>query len=126
VRETVGVVSDLVELGVAEAADLLARREASARELVGACLDRIREHDGTHSHEGDPASINAWVRVYEEDAVAAAARADARLDAKSERPPLLGVPVGLKDLYAVTGKPVTASSALLNCRARAAPVTRSR
>lgn len=66
-----------------------------------------------HSHEGDPSSINAWVRVYEEDAVAAAARADERLAAGGDLPPLLGVPLGLKDLYGVAGKPVTASSNLL-------------
>ena len=66
-----------------------------------------------HSHEGDPASINAWVRVYEEDAVAAAARADELLAAGGELPRLLGVPLGLKDLYGVAGKPVTASSSLL-------------
>ena len=35
--------------------------------------------DGTHGHDGDPGSINAWVRVYEEDALEAAARADERL-----------------------------------------------
>jgi aspartyl-tRNA(Asn)/glutamyl-tRNA(Gln) amidotransferase subunit A len=76
--------------------------------LVEACLRRIAERDGTHSHEGDPGSINAWVRVYEEDAVAAAKRAD-EIPA-GERPPLHGVPVGLKDVYAVAGKPLTASS----------------
>ena len=108
-------VSDLTRLGVVEAVDLLARREASSSELVSACLDRIRRLDGTPSHAGDPASINAWVRVYEEDALAAAARADARRDGGGKRPPpLLGVPVGLKDLYGVAGKPVTASSALLD------------
>ena len=48
--------------------------ELSASELTRACLARIRERDGTHSHEGDPASVNAWVRVYEEEALAAAAQ----------------------------------------------------
>ena len=48
-------------------------RSLLGRELVDACLARIRERDGTHSHEGDPESVNAWVRVYEEDALAAAA-----------------------------------------------------
>src|SRR5947207_15956058 len=105
--------SSPADLGVVEAAALLARRELSSSELVEACLERIRERDGTHSHEGDPASINAWVRVYEEDALAAAAAADARLSA-GDAPPLCGVPVGLKDLYAVAGKPLTASSRVLN------------
>ena len=110
--------SDLTRLGVVDAAALLARRGASSSELVAACLERIREHDGVHSHDGDKESINAWVRVYEEDAAAAAARADERLSAAGVRsegpaPALTGIPVGLKDLYGVAGKPVTASSVLL-------------
>ena len=111
-------VDDLTRLGVVDAAKLLARRGASASELTAACLARIRAHDGVHSHEGDPDSINAWVRVYEEDAVATAARADELWSAAGVRrrgppPPLTGIPLGLKDLYGVAGKPVTASSSLL-------------
>ena len=101
------------ELGVLEASRLLARRSLSAAELTEACLARIRERDGEHSHDGDPASINAWVRVYEEDARAAAAAADDRL-ARGDSPALCGIPIGLKDLYAVAGKPLTASSRLLD------------
>jgi aspartyl-tRNA(Asn)/glutamyl-tRNA(Gln) amidotransferase subunit A len=80
---------------------------------VEACIARIRERDGAHSHDGDPGSINAWVRVYEEDARVAAARADERL-AAGDAPELCGVPIGLKDLYAVAGKPLTASSRVLD------------
>ncbi len=105
--------SNPADLGVVEAIALLSRRELSSRELVEACLMRIRERDGTHSFDGDPESINAWVRVYEEDALASADRADARL-AAGEAPPLCGIPIGLKDMYAVAGKPVTASSRLLD------------
>jgi aspartyl-tRNA(Asn)/glutamyl-tRNA(Gln) amidotransferase subunit A len=106
-------VTDPADLGVVEAGTLLGARELSARELAEACLARIRERDGTHSHEGDPGSINAWVRVYEEEALAAADRADEQL-AGGDAPPLCGVPIGLKDLYAVAGKPLTASSSLLD------------
>jgi aspartyl-tRNA(Asn)/glutamyl-tRNA(Gln) amidotransferase subunit A len=111
-------VTDLARAGVVELSGLLQRREASASEVAGTLLERIRDVDGTHSHEGDPGSINAWVRVYEEDALDAAARADERLGEAGVRrdgpaPPLTGVPIGLKDLYAVAGKPVTASSTLL-------------
>ena len=105
------------DAGVVEAIALLAQRELSSRELVEACLARIRERDGAHSHEGDPSSINAWVRVYEDDALAAADRADAQR-ATGDAPVLCGVPIGLKDLYAVAGKPLTASSSLLERRAR--------
>ncbi|HKH22408.1 MAG TPA: amidase [Solirubrobacterales bacterium] len=100
--------SDPADLGVGEAVAALREGSLSSVELTDACLRRIAERDGTHSHEGDPTSINAWVRVYEEDAVAAAKRAD-EVPA-GDRAPLHGVPVGLKDVYAVAGKPVTASS----------------
>jgi aspartyl-tRNA(Asn)/glutamyl-tRNA(Gln) amidotransferase subunit A len=106
-------VSDPADLGVLEAAAVLQARTLSSRELVDACLARIRERDGVHSHDGDLASINAWVRVYEEDAQAAADRADERL-AAGGAPELCGIPIGLKDLYAVAGKPLTASSRVLD------------
>ncbi|MBI5089212.1 MAG: amidase, partial [Actinobacteria bacterium] len=105
---------DLIDLGVVDAAAAIARRDVSASELTAACLGRIHEIDGTHSHDGDPGSINAWVRLYEADAVAAADRADELVAAGGDLPPLLGVPIGLKDLYSVAGKPVTASSRLLS------------
>jgi aspartyl-tRNA(Asn)/glutamyl-tRNA(Gln) amidotransferase subunit A len=106
-------VVDPADMGVVEAVRALARRELSSRELAEACLARIAEQDGTHSFDGDPASMNAWIRVYEEDALAAADAADARL-AAGDAPPLCGVPVGLKDLYAVAGKPLTGSSRVLD------------
>jgi aspartyl-tRNA(Asn)/glutamyl-tRNA(Gln) amidotransferase subunit A len=95
--------SNAADLGVLEASNRLARRALSSRELVEACLARIRQRE----------AINAWVRVYEEDALAAADRADARL-AEGDAPRLCGIPIGLKDLYAVAGKPLTASSSLLD------------
>lgn len=101
------------DLGVRDAAAALKDRTLSSRELVDACLARIRERDGVHSHDGDPDSINAWVRVYEDDAREAAARADERL-ATGDAPALCGIPIGLKDLYAVAGKPLTASSSVLD------------
>jgi aspartyl-tRNA(Asn)/glutamyl-tRNA(Gln) amidotransferase subunit A len=105
-------VTDPADLGVRDAAAALRQRGLSSRELVEACLARIRERDGRHSHEGDPGSVNAWIRVYEDDALAAAERADERL-ARADAPELCGIPIGLKDLYAVAGKPLTASSSLL-------------
>ena len=106
-------VSHPADLGVLEAARALARGELCSRELTEACLARIAERDGKHSFDGDPASVNAWVRVYEEDALLAADAADARL-ATGEAPTLCGVPIALKDLYAVAGKPLTGSSRVLD------------
>jgi aspartyl-tRNA(Asn)/glutamyl-tRNA(Gln) amidotransferase subunit A len=105
--------SDPADLGVVEASAELRARRLSASELLAACLARIRTRDGVHSHEGDPGSINAWVRVYEEDAVAAAARADELVASGGEIPSLCGIPIGLKDLYAVAGRPLTGSSRVL-------------
>jgi aspartyl-tRNA(Asn)/glutamyl-tRNA(Gln) amidotransferase subunit A len=95
--------SNAADLGVLEASARLASRTLSSRELVEACLARIREGE----------SLNAWVRVYDDDALGAADRADARL-AEGDAPRLCGIPIGLKDLYAVAGKPLTASSTLLD------------
>ena len=111
----IGLVTDPADLGVRDAAAALSGRSLSSRELVEACLARIRERDGTHSFDGDPGSVNAWVRVYEEDALAAADRADEVLArAREDPPPLCGIPIGLKDLYAAAGKPLTASSRVLD------------
>lgn len=106
---------DPADLGVLEAAALLRARALSARELTEACLARIQERNGgPPSDNGAPDAINAWVRLYPELARAAAADADRRLDAeRAEAPLLCGVPIGLKDLYAVRGLPLTASSAVL-------------
>lgn len=105
--------TDPADLGVEDAATALARRTLSSSELVDACLTRIRQRDGVHSHDGDPGSINAWIRIYEEEAKAAAALADERL-ARADAPRLCGIPIGLKDLYAVAGRPLTASSNVLD------------
>jgi aspartyl-tRNA(Asn)/glutamyl-tRNA(Gln) amidotransferase subunit A len=110
---------DPADLGVLEAAARLRSRELSASELVAACLRRI-EADGPPSADGDPGSINAFVRVYAEEALETAKRLDdTRLCARGVEqngppPPLCGVPVGLKDLYAVADHPLTASSTLLH------------
>jgi aspartyl-tRNA(Asn)/glutamyl-tRNA(Gln) amidotransferase subunit A len=108
------------DLTVTEAVWLLQRRELSARELLGSCLRRIDQRNGSVSFGGDADSVNAWIRLYPEDASNAAARADERLRG-GDAPPLTGVPLGLKDLYAVAGKPVTASSKVMPTT----PATRS-
>lgn len=118
-------VLDPVDLGVVSAAALLHDRRLSARELTEACLRRIEERNGGDpSFHGDRESINAWVRVYPDRALRAAAAADERLAREGDAAPLLcGIPIGLKDLYGVAGLPLTASSRVLDGNVAAADAT---
>jgi aspartyl-tRNA(Asn)/glutamyl-tRNA(Gln) amidotransferase subunit A len=104
---------DLTASTVTELGALLQRRDASAREVAEAHLARIAAVDGPHSFDGSPDAINAWIRVYEERALADAARADERI-ADGDDGPLVGVPLGLKDLYGVAGQPLTGSSRVVD------------
>jgi aspartyl-tRNA(Asn)/glutamyl-tRNA(Gln) amidotransferase subunit A len=104
---------DPADLGVLEAAEALQARELSAVELTEACLARIEERNGgAPTFDGAPDAINAFARVYADEAREAAADADRRL-AAGGAPPLCGVPLALKDLYGAAGFPTTASSRVL-------------
>ena len=99
-------VSDPADLGLLEAAALLRARALSAVELLEACEARI---------DGAPAAVNAWVRLYPELAVELAHAADVRLAAEGDAAPLVcGIPLVLKDLFAVAGLGLTASSRVLD------------
>nr|WP_174375369.1 amidase [Nocardia higoensis] len=95
--------TDPALLSALEAVSLLQARELHPGELLDACLRRSAEYDG---------EINSWVHVYPETARAQADAAAARL-AAGNAPLLCGLPIGVKDLYAVTGLPLTASSRIL-------------
>ncbi|HEX3618130.1 MAG TPA: amidase, partial [Solirubrobacteraceae bacterium] len=103
------------ELGVLESAALLRSRQISSLELVRALYEQIDAvNGGPPSGYGSRDAINAWVRLYPELAEEQARAADRRLAGERDDAPLLcGVPVGLKDLYAAAGVPLTASSRVL-------------
>ncbi len=90
------------------AAALLRRRTLSSRELTVACLDRIAARD-------EP--VAAWVRVYHERALADAAGSDRRRSIARRHHTQLGVldgiPIGIKDIFAIAGLPLTAASKIL-------------
>ena len=98
-----------------EVAAGLRSRSFSALEVLRALEAQITAvNGGPPSPYGAPDAINAWVRLYPQLAERQAREADRRLAAEGEDAPLLcGVPIGLKDLYAVEGLPLTASSAVL-------------
>jgi aspartyl-tRNA(Asn)/glutamyl-tRNA(Gln) amidotransferase subunit A len=106
--------SDPADLSLVESSAALRAGTLSATELLGACLARIAALDGPGTFDGAPDAVNAWVRLYEEDARTAAGSADGRHAAArgggEPAGPLCGIPLGLKDLYAVAGKPLSASS----------------
>jgi aspartyl-tRNA(Asn)/glutamyl-tRNA(Gln) amidotransferase subunit A len=94
--------SDLTSLTLAEARDLLRKREFSATELT-------KEH---LSAAMQARSLNAFVLETPEQALEMAARADAAL-AKGEGGPLAGLPIGVKDMFATKGVRTTACSHIL-------------
>ncbi|HXB66468.1 MAG TPA: amidase [Solirubrobacteraceae bacterium] len=79
--------AELAFAGVAEHARMLAAGEISSRELVELSLKRI---------DASQSTLNAFRCVRSERALVEAEEADHRR-AKGERPPLLGVPVAIKD-----------------------------
>jgi Asp-tRNA(Asn)/Glu-tRNA(Gln) amidotransferase A subunit family amidase len=89
---------DPADLGVLGAAALLRDGQLSAAELTGACLRRIEERNGgPPTHDGTPAAINAWVRIYPELAREQARGADERRQREGAATPLLcGIPLALE------------------------------
>src|SRR3990170_3802293 len=90
-------------LAAHEAADLLARREASSVELTRALLERVRAAND---------SLNAFLTITEDEALAQAQAADQRI-ARGEAGPLTGVPAAIKDVVCTKGVRTTCGSRIL-------------
>lgn len=95
--------ADLTSLTLAEARDLLRKREISALELAEAHLAAMAQ----------ARVFNAFVLETPERARDMAKRADERL-AKGEGGPLEGLPLGVKDMFATEGVRTTACSNILS------------
>ncbi|MGJ7571944.1 amidase [Variovorax sp. RB2P76] len=96
--------SELPDLGLAEAARLVHERKVSPVELVEASLARIRAHDGV---------LRSFITVFEEQAMQVARAAELLSGAGHELGPLQGIPIALKDNVAVRGSRTTAGSKIL-------------
>lgn len=109
------LVTDPADLGILDAAALLRERKLAAAELLSACQRRIAERNGGDpTFDGDLGAVNAWAHLHQEVAHGHARAADGRLAREGSSAPLLcGIPLALKDLYAVSGLALTASSRVL-------------
>jgi len=94
------VEADLDAWTIAEAGRRLRARELSATELTRAALERIGARN---------AALNAFITVASDDALRAAAAADARLAAGTAAGPLDGIPVAVKDVIATACVRTTAA-----------------
>jgi len=95
---------DLCYLTIAEAGACLRRKEFSAVELADACLDRIDAVDG---------KLHSFITLTADLALEQARQAQRELSGGSDRGPLQGIPIALKDLYMTKGVRTTCHSAVL-------------
>jgi aspartyl-tRNA(Asn)/glutamyl-tRNA(Gln) amidotransferase subunit A len=99
--------NDLTTLTLQDAADQLRRKRLSPVDLTQACLTRIERLNP---------SLNAFITVSAESALASARSAEAEIQRGRWRGPLHGVPIALKDLFDTAGVRTTAASALFKDR----------
>ncbi len=97
--------SDLIELSLSEASELLAAGKVSSVELTQAILEQIVRTDPV---------VFAYATVMPDEAMRAAAHADAELSRRGGwLGPLHGIPVGVKDIIYARGAPTEAGSEAL-------------
>jgi aspartyl-tRNA(Asn)/glutamyl-tRNA(Gln) amidotransferase subunit A len=94
----------MIEKTVAELSAAMASKEISSVELTQAYLDRIDSYNKT---------LNAFVTVCQDSALATAAKAD-QLRAQGQSGPLLGIPLAHKDIFCTSGVKTTCGSKMLH------------
>lgn len=82
----------------------LKRKEISSVEATGAYLERIDKVEPT---------VNAYITVAADAALAAAEEADRRLKEGKDVTPLTGVPLSVKDIFCTSGTATTCASRIL-------------
>lgn len=90
-----------LNLTLAQASAAVMAKKLSPVELVNAALERVAAREP---------EVNAFVSVWEESARQQALKAERDIAQGIHHGPLHGIPVALKDLFDVAGKPTSASS----------------
>jgi Asp-tRNA(Asn)/Glu-tRNA(Gln) amidotransferase A subunit family amidase len=96
--------TELAHLSIREASSGLRRKDFSPSELTRACLERIESID----HK-----LHSFITVTADLALEQARNAKQELRAGTDKGPLHGIPIALKDLYATEGIRTTCHSAVL-------------
>jgi aspartyl-tRNA(Asn)/glutamyl-tRNA(Gln) amidotransferase subunit A len=94
-------VSEALFLSIAELGAAYRARKLSPTAVTRQALDRIARLDG---------KLNSFITVLEKESLAQAAAAERELAAGTDRGPLHGVPVAIKDLADMAGVPTTYAS----------------
>ncbi len=95
---------ELAFASIAELAPLIQRKEVSPVEVTQVHLDRIERLNG---------QFLAYLTVLRDEALAAAREAEQEIARGQYRGPLHGIPIALKDLFAVKGVRLTCGSKIL-------------
>jgi aspartyl-tRNA(Asn)/glutamyl-tRNA(Gln) amidotransferase subunit A len=96
--------TELYQLTIHEAGELLRQRKISSVELTRAHLDRIRDVDG---------KVKAFILVTEDLAMQQAQEADRRFNSSATVSPLTGIPLAIKDVISTKGINTTCGSNML-------------
>ncbi len=96
--------NEIIKKNASELVELMASGQLSSTEITKAHLDRIAEVNGT---------INSFLHVTSEAALAVAAEVDRRRAAGEKLPLMAGVPIAVKDNLTTTDAPTTSGSKIL-------------
>ena len=99
--------SNVSQLGLSEASQLVRSKKVSPVELTHECLSRIERLNP---------KLNAFITVTADSALAEARQAEAEIAHDGWRGPLHGIPIALKDLVDTAGVCTTAGSGLFKDR----------
>ena len=92
--------SNVSQLSLSEASQLVRSKKVSPVELTRECLSRIERLNP---------KLNAFITVTADSALAEARQAEAEIQHERWRGPLHGIPIGLKDLIDTAGVRTTAA-----------------